>query len=82
MGITVENDTHLEALASYLDQDNSGSITFDEFYAWWAGHVKKADWSQLERQLELLAAAHDLFRRYDTDRSGALSIQEFSEMYK
>ncbi|OAX78194.1 hypothetical protein ACJ72_07500 [Emergomyces africanus] len=46
-----------------FDKDGSGSVGFDEFVALW----------------RFLAAWRELFERFDEDRSGRISLQEFSK---
>lgn len=46
-----------------FDRNNSGTISFDEFVALW----------------RFLAAWRELFDRFDEDRSGRISLQEFEK---
>lgn len=49
-------------MINMFDKDGSGTVGFDEFVALW----------------RFLAAWRELFERFDEDRSGRISLQEFS----
>ncbi|KKZ67088.1 hypothetical protein EMCG_07259 [[Emmonsia] crescens] len=57
-------DTYtVKMMIGMFDKDGSGSVAFDEFVALW----------------RFLAAWRELFERFDEDRSGRISLQEFGK---
>mmetsp|Transcript_661 Transcript_661/g.1112 ORF Transcript_661/g.1112 Transcript_661/m.1112 type:complete len:765 (-) Transcript_661:50-2344(-) len=63
-------DEGLNHMISMLDADGDGEVTKEEFINWYAESAGEDDLSESER-------AHFLFRLFDKDNSGEISIGEF-----
>ena len=66
-----------------LDRDGSGEIEYSEFHEWWRKGA--ARWAQLElneEELQRLTQAINYYNHFDTDRSGAISRDEFTALHQ
>eukprot|EP01036_Dinobryon_divergens_P030468 gene30468-39714_t len=80
-GIYLVGDA-LELAMLSVDCDSSGQVTYDEFLNW----KKISSFESLnisdETIIDRRKAFLELFRKYDSDKSGAISKAEFSSLYK
>lgn len=80
MGYDIDSELLLYVF-EIADHDHSDKITFDEFYSWWCGDNKTFFITFYEKNPEWAIYAVDLFKFYDTDKSGDLQHDEFKKMF-
>eukprot|EP00004_Rigifila_ramosa_P006004 TRINITY_DN1668_c0_g1_i1.p3 TRINITY_DN1668_c0_g1~~TRINITY_DN1668_c0_g1_i1.p3 ORF type:complete len:121 (-),score=41.54 TRINITY_DN1668_c0_g1_i1:55-417(-) len=74
LGYYLEGD-NLDAALRLLDKDGNGKISFVEFDAWIRTNDK---FKKLEKaQMSNMGAAVAMFKKYDKDLSGSLTIEEY-----
>eukprot|EP01048_Picozoa_sp_COSAG05_P027314 COSAG05_NODE_7909_length_757_cov_1.243161_1_plen_188_part_01 len=92
----IMGEEELEAAMKEMDEDGSGAVDFDEFFAWWKLRKDEKDWflqqqsadraeeNELEayqdRMKALRAQAFELFGAYDRDASGFLDQHEIKAL--
>eukprot|EP01080_Neovahlkampfia_damariscottae_P006942 gene6942-11105_t len=80
LGFELETDSK-NYLISSIDQDNTGIVSFDEFYAWWSDKNKYKLVELAESSPDLCGYAITLFQYYDQDKSKNISHSEFKQMF-
>jgi len=81
--------SEIEGAAKILDTDGDGSISYEEFKAWWSnGEDRYALLKQVEdpeqpnaQYAEWMEKCIDHFKFFDADRNGHLDMEEFSKLY-
>ena len=65
-----------------LDKSGDGKIQYDEFHAWWSkGAARWAKLTLSDEELARLTSAVNYYNHFDTDRSGAISADEFTHLH-
>lgn len=81
----------LQAAFASIDSSGDGRISYDEFRRWWANAERFAAFEMsdqqptdaaAEQQAQWLQQVTDHFKYFDQDRSGSISRQEFTTLYK
>jgi Ca2+-binding EF-hand superfamily protein len=81
-GVQISSETTIKALKMLIDRNNSGSITYDEFYAWWSRLVSTSSFKDIETKLGYIEYAATLFWQYDCSADNKLSRDEFKQIYE
>jgi len=70
----------VDVVVALIDQDSNGKIVFDEFFSWWE---KKEKLDNLTgSRYDILQSAWEMFLKYDTDKSGTLTRDEYISLCK
>ncbi|EFC42527.1 predicted protein [Naegleria gruberi] len=72
----------IQALEMYLDKNSDGHVSFEEFEQYWIKIASTSELSILEKRIELLTQAADIFRKYDVDSNRVISLSEFEKFYR
>jgi len=72
------DETDIEAVIRELDSHHSGVLSFDDFYAWYTDN-KRFQRLDLQNDPKMLDAVQ-YFRRYDTDNSGKIGLDEYKQL--
>ncbi|KAL9656192.1 hypothetical protein ABK040_007809 [Willaertia magna] len=80
VGESMFTKEELRALALLIDEDQSGTIEFEEFYTWWV-KMTQGGIDILLRSLKALTYAYLTFIKHDTDHSGYLDKTEMINVY-
>jgi len=72
------DETEVEAVVRNLDSHHRGTLTFDDFYAWYSDNQRfqRLDLHNNQTMLE----AVQYFRKYDTDNSGKIGLDEYKRL--
>jgi Ca2+-binding EF-hand superfamily protein len=71
---------HVVALFHLINADKTEHITFEEFYKWWQ-LMAKTHFTDLETKMRGISHLYKYFTQFDKDQTGALSQEEFKQMY-
>ena len=75
------SESEMDAAMGAMDGDGSGSVEFDEFATWWA--QDGGSFARLHADnSHSLSAAIQVFRDYDVENKGAISVDDYREMLK
>ncbi len=75
-------ETEIGMAMRTLDKSGDGKISYDEFHGWWSKGASR--WAQLtlsQDELARLTTAVNYYNHFDTDRSGAISRDEFTALH-
>jgi Ca2+-binding EF-hand superfamily protein len=64
-----------------FDSSNTGSMQYIDFVAWWRNNDFFENIELSEGDVRQRSAAADIFKRYDVDRVGSISIEEFRSLH-
>merc|ERR1712070_150542 len=76
------NDEQLTIALKLLDESGNGLIECKEFKEWWAKKDGRFDAFESEEETQWLTKYIGMFERFDKDKSGQISKDEFTELYK
>jgi len=71
----------LEMALKRLDDSGDGNIQYEEFLAWWRQEDRFGKLKPDEEGLKLISQASEIFREFDTDKSGFIDLTEFDAVY-
>ncbi|EFC49457.1 predicted protein, partial [Naegleria gruberi] len=72
----------VEALQMYLDKNNDGVLSFEEFYEYWVKIASTNELSMIQKRVDLLTEAASSFKVYDTNGNHVLCLDEFEKFYR
>ena len=72
------DESELTSTFKLMDKDSDGDVDFDEFYEWWVDRKEKEGPEGSNMNLHNRAVA--MFKRVDTDGSGALGMDNVDEL--
>jgi Ca2+-binding EF-hand superfamily protein len=72
------DDEELERVYAEMDIDNDGTVSFDEFFAWWKDNRSRLQGMSLQHgNRKLLWSA---FQTFDEDSTGQIGVEDFDEL--
>lgn len=64
-----------------FDSTNTGSMQYIDFVAWWRNCNFFGEIELTEGDVRQRSAAADIFKRYDADRVGSISVEEYNSLH-